>query len=201
VTTYAASEDYRSELAESDGESIEIPLPDGVITCIQNYPDAEPIQVLAQTSTDPDLRDDVVEAIDAIHGDADAGDDERDDQEESDDGDELGQPVSTLPELRRPVRGFNPRVLCPACESELSDAIGAPCLPTDRLHASARTRVDRETTNVRGYECEDRSLVLAVDPNSADIDIGPSKGWIPARGVFADGSKRDILLRHWEVEL
>lgn len=201
MTTYAASEGYWSELSDSDGESIEIPLPDEVINYIQNHPDAEPIQVLAQTGADPDLRGDVVEAINVIHGDAAAGDDESDDQEESDDVDELGQPVSALPELRRPVRGFNSRVLCPACESEISDTIGAPCLPTDRLHASARTRVDGETTNVRGYECEDCSLVLAVDPNSADLDVGPSKGWIPVRGVFADGSKRDILLPHWEVEL
>ncbi|AXG06588.1 hypothetical protein DU500_09190 [Haloplanus rubicundus] len=199
MTAYAASEDYWREVGKSESESIELPLPDKVITWIQNHPDAEPIQVLAQTGADPDLRDDVVDAIELIHGDTDAND-IVDDQEE-DESDDLGEPVSKLPELRRPVRGFNSRVLCPACDAEIDDTLAAPVVPTDRLHASARARVDGDTINVRGYECEDCSLVLAVDPSSADVDIGPSKGWIPVRGVFVDGSKRDILVPQPEVSL
>lgn len=200
MTTYAASEDYWNEVGESDGESIEIPLPDEVLTYIGNHPDADPIQVLAQTGADPSLRDDVVEAIDVIHGDADAGDVEHDDRDE-DESDELGEPVPKLPELRRPVRGFNERVLCPSCDVEIGDTIAAPIVPTDRLHASASSRVDGETINVRGYECEGCSLVLAVDPSSPTVDVGPSMGWIPVGGIFADGSKRDILVPKREVGL
>jgi len=199
--TYAASEDYWSELAETDGESIETPLPDDVITWITNHPDAEPIEVLAQTGTDPDLRDDVADAIDVIHGDADAGDALDHEEDESDDSRELGQPLSTLPELRRPARGFNQRVLCPSCDAEVDNTLAAPVVPTDRLHASASTRVDADTINVRGYECDDCSLVLAVDPSSPSVDVGPSMGWIPIRSIFADGSKRDILVPKREVEL
>ena len=207
MTAHARREDYWSELAKSsdvDGE-IEIPVPDEVLRWIENHPDAEPIEVLAQTGADPDLRDDVADAIDVIHGDADIDDVEPDetgdDLEGSDDVDELGQPVSKLPELRRPCRGFNSRVLCPACDAEIGDTLAAPTVPTDRLHGSARARVDGETINVRGYQCESCSLVLAVDPSSADVDLGPSKGWIAVRGVFADGSKRDILVPKREVTL
>jgi hypothetical protein len=157
--------------------------------------------VLAQTGTDPALRDDVAEAVDVIHGDADPGETVDHDPEETDELEDLGDSVSPLPELRRPARGFNSRVLCPTCDAELSDTLGAPTVPTNRLHASASSRIEGDSINVRGYHCRGCSLVLAVDPGSPSVKLGPSTGWLPVKGIFAGGSKREILVPKQEVAL
>jgi len=125
-------------------------------------------------SPEPDELDvgDVI-VIDVIHGDADI---EHDEAEQLDEDGELGQPVSKLPELRRPCRGFNSRVLCPACDAEIGDTLGAPIVPTDRLHGSARARADgvfHELRDRKSGECFEREqvrLLVARGPYDRDLD-------------------------------
>jgi len=75
-----------------------------------------------------------------------------------------------------------------------------------RLSGQEPNRVDGRKVNVRGFHCEDCEYVLAVAPENANVDVGPldesgepTESWMPVGAIFADGSKRAIVIPSREV--
>jgi len=113
--------------------------------------------------------------------------------------------------LRRPIaRWRNERkyAACPRCQDEVSATLGAPAVPTLRLANQAPNRVDGDSINVRGYRCEGCRYVLAIAPTAAIVEVHdpttdqeeePTAPWVPIGAVFADGSKRPVVVPRREV--
>ena len=111
--------------------------------------------------------------------------------------------------LRRPVarwRDGEKHAACPRCQSDVSETLGAPAIPTLRLAGQAPNRVDEDTINVRGYRCERCRYILAIAPEVAAVDVhdpaqegDATAPWIPIGAVFVDGSKRAIVVPDREV--
>lgn len=112
--------------------------------------------------------------------------------------------------LRRPVvrwRGDRKYAACPRCQSDVSETLGAPAVPTLRLANQGPNCVDSDTINVRGYRCENCRYILAIAPNAAIVDVYDPDGnredgaasWVPIGAVFVDGSKRPVIAPRREV--
>lgn len=110
--------------------------------------------------------------------------------------------------LRRPIIRYvdDSRIpACPRCQTDISDTLGAPVIPTMRLSGQGPNRVDGRTVNVRGFHCEDCEYVLAVAPENANVDVAdPSEreataSWVAMGAIFANGSERPIVVPSREV--
>ena len=109
--------------------------------------------------------------------------------------------------IRRPIARFTggDRVAaCPRCKESVEDSLGAPQLPTMRLANQWSGRVDGDTVCVRGYRCEGCEYVLAIGPRDASVEVGSSRDrdgepWVSIGAVFADGSKRPVVVPAGEV--
>lgn len=112
--------------------------------------------------------------------------------------------------LRRPVArwdGERKFAACPTCDSDVTGTLGAPRIPTTRLHSRRSGNVDAGTVNVRGYRCDDCRYVLAIAPENATVDIHDpgedgteiSAPWIPVGAVFVDARKQPVIVPAREV--
>ena len=111
--------------------------------------------------------------------------------------------------LQRPIarwRDDRKYAACPRCQSDVSETLGSPVVPTLRLANQGPTRVDGDTINVRGYHCERCRYVLAIAPAAAIVDVydsddenDPTASWVPIGAVFVDGSKRPVIVPRREV--
>ena len=111
--------------------------------------------------------------------------------------------------LRRPIARWDENrkyAACPRCQSDVSETLGAPSVPTLRLAGHGPDHVDADTINVRGYRCDACQYVLAIAPGAANVDVHEpdeerdrTAPWLPIWAVFVDGSKRPVVVPRREV--
>ncbi|KOX96935.1 hypothetical protein [Halorubrum tropicale] len=109
--------------------------------------------------------------------------------------------------IRRPIArwtGGARIAACPRCQESVEDSLGSPQIPTMRLANQGPRRVDGNTVCVRGYCCRSCEYVLAIGPGDANVEVGSSRDrggepWVSIGAVFADGSKRPVVVPAGEV--
>ena len=110
--------------------------------------------------------------------------------------------------LRRPAarwEGNEKYAVCPRCQAEVTETLGAPAIATLRLAGQNPIRVDGDSVNARGYVCEACRYVLAIAPDAAIVDVDDPADesnqapWVRLGAVFVDGSKRPIVVPRREV--
>ena len=110
--------------------------------------------------------------------------------------------------LRRPIARWNDDhkyAACPRCQADVTPSLGSPLVTTMRLANQNPGRVSDDVVNVRGYVCRPCEYVLAIDPNAAIVAVADPRDdanaapWIRLGAVFADGSKRPVVVPRREV--
>lgn len=80
--------------------------------------------------------------------------------------------------VRRPIvryQGDDKIAICPTCEADVDETLGAPTLSTCRLVGQRPLKVDGRSVNVRGYLCQHCNVVLAIAPSHVHVDL--EDGW------------------------
>jgi hypothetical protein len=82
--------------------------------------------------------------------------------------------------------------ICPYCEADVDETLGAPPVPTRRLVDQRPTHVDGTSVNVRGYLCERGNYVLAIAPEHVQVDL--EDAWTITVAYAVGGERTPIVV-------
>jgi len=102
-------------------------------------------------------------------------------------------PIGARDDLGRPEHAHR-RVLCPNCGEDVTDTRKPHRV--ERTYLADHVAVDAglEEVPVYGWRCDYCARVLALDPHSADNDLGPGAGWLAVEADLAAGARGHVLV-------